>query len=84
LAVAATGRRIDDFRLGLGEGARKNTREQNLPKNIAEIAEIAETAAAQRLLAPVSSSREGGDSGYSNLPVTKLAGHIFQSDCPGH
>jgi hypothetical protein len=44
----------------------------------------AETGAAQRLLAPVSSSREGGDSGYSNLPVTKWAGHSFQSDCPGH
>jgi hypothetical protein len=40
--------------LALGEGARKNTREQILPKNIAEIAEIAETAAAQRFITPLS------------------------------
>jgi hypothetical protein len=48
-------------------GARKKACEQNLPKNLAEIAEIAETAAAQRLLAPVSSSREGGDKIFGRL-----------------
>ena len=50
-------------------------------KNIAKMVEISETGAAQRLLDPLSSSGESGDSGYSNLPVS---GHSVQSDRSGH
>jgi hypothetical protein len=57
--------------LGWPSRAQKKHARAKHAKNIAKMVEISEAAAAQQLLDPLSSSGKGGDSGYSNLPVSK-------------